>query len=384
MKKKKKRRSVEMMLRTCLFKSQTYSFESYNEKIEQCVTYWLCILIDAIMKRLIDSHVHLFSELQLENRMFPWVTPGSRLAKNHRLDEYLEVTSRSKVEGLIFIETDVRNELSEEGWEPPIEEYLYVERMILGKQVEGEGVAQGGDFIKAIIPWAPLPQGVDKLKNFVSLMRSRSIDENTFQFVKGFRYLLQGKPRGTMLQPNFINSLNWLAEEGYVFDLGLDVRSDGLWQLEEFVELTRNTKNVTYILNHLSKPILTLCVNGLEENKSFQKWKSLMADVASDKNNHYFIKISGGFSELPVEIVNQNDLTGAIKRISPWLATFVELFPKKSFIFGSDWPVCTINVEKPTEAWEKWVKIADALIGYFDLGEEVYFENIINAYNLNQ
>lgn len=335
------------------------------------------------MKKVIDSHIHLYSETHLQN-VIPWIKPGSKLAKNHRLDEYLEIakSSNHKVAGAIFMETDVRNQLNEEGWVLPIEEYLYVERTVLNTQLEGEGTASGANFIKAIIPWAPIPQGKEEVNKFVNLMRTKSMDANTFNLVKGFRYLLQAKPKGTMLQPKFIESLNWLAEKGYVFDLGLDIRSDGIWHLEEFVQLIKKTKNVRYILNHLSKPVLTLNSKETLNSEVFTKWKELMKEVASDENNEIYIKVSGGFSELPEDSVNQEDLSEVIDRISHWLGTFVELFPKDHFIFGSDWPVCSVKVEKTDFTWEKWAIIVDQLTKEFNLGDEVYYENIIKAYNL--
>lgn len=46
-----------------------------------------------------------------------------------------------------------------------------------------------------------------------------------------------------MLQPRFIEGLRWLGEQGYSFDLGVDQRSGGLWQLDEAIEMVHRAHN---------------------------------------------------------------------------------------------------------------------------------------------
>jgi L-rhamnono-1,4-lactonase len=43
-----------------------------------------------------------------------------------------------------------------------------------------------------------------------------------------------------MLQPDFIEGLKWLGRQGLTFDLGVDARQGGIWQLEEAVEMMRS------------------------------------------------------------------------------------------------------------------------------------------------
>lgn len=42
-----------------------------------------------------------------------------------------------------------------------------------------------------------------------------------------------------MLQSRFIESLKWLAGKGWTFDLIVDARSGGMWQLREAREVLR-------------------------------------------------------------------------------------------------------------------------------------------------
>lgn len=78
----------------------------------------------------------------------------------------------------------------------------------------------------------------------------------SFAKIKGYRYLVQSKPKGTMLQENFIESLKWLGRKGLVFDLGVDQHSGGKWQLEEAVEMiekahegVKEEDKVTFIIS---------------------------------------------------------------------------------------------------------------------------------------
>jgi len=57
--------------------------------------------------------------------------------------------------------------------------------------------------------------------------------------VRGVRYLVQDKPRRTLTEAGFVDGVRWVLERGWVFELGVDVRSGGMWQLEEAVEVMR-------------------------------------------------------------------------------------------------------------------------------------------------
>jgi len=74
--------------------------------------------------------------------------------------------------------------------------------------------------------------------------------------VKGFRYLLQDKPHGTMLEQDFIDSLKLLGRRGFVFEVGVDQHRRGKKQLDEVVEMVDRAhdgvpedEKVTFILS---------------------------------------------------------------------------------------------------------------------------------------
>lgn len=55
------------------------------------------------------------------------------------------------------------------------------------------------------------------------------------KMLKGFRYLVQDKPRGTITEPEFVAAMEWVWRKGLVVEIGIDVRSGGIEQLEEAV-----------------------------------------------------------------------------------------------------------------------------------------------------
>jgi len=189
---------------------------------------------------IIDSHIHLFPESELNT--LAWSTPSNPLHSQHSLDEYASATgSPPSLEGFIFLETDRKNDLElgvkdGSGWEMPLMEVDWLKRIALGTPRDGEGhSAEQRKQCLGIIPWAPMPSGVEALERYVGEVEKRA--EESWGKVKGFRYLVQDKPRGTMLKPDFIESLKWLGNKGFVFDLGIDQHSGGKWQLEEAVEM---------------------------------------------------------------------------------------------------------------------------------------------------
>lgn len=189
---------------------------------------------------IIDSHIHLFPESELET--LAWNSPSNPLYKQHSLEQYEAATGAPKyLEGFVFLETDRKNDLEAgitdgSGWEMPLMEVDWLKRIALGTPKAGEGhTAEQGKKCLAIIPWAPLPSGSKALERYVTEVERHA--GTSFAKIKGFRYLVQNKPRGTMLQDGFIEGLKWLGKKGFVFDLGVDQHSGGRWQLEEAVEM---------------------------------------------------------------------------------------------------------------------------------------------------
>lgn len=224
---------------------------------------------------IIDSHIHLFPESELET--LAWCKPSDPLHKQHSLDEYTAASSSSSaLEGFIFLETDRKNdlELGEKdgsGWQMPLKEVDWLKRIALGTPRDGEGHSEDHKKLcLAIIPWAPLPSGEEVLARYVEEVKKHA--EGSFPKIRGFRYLLQDKPKGTALTDKFIGSLKWLGKNGYVFDVGVDQHTGGKWQLEEAAQMIEKAHEgvaeeakVTFIISGFKFTYLTLqCLTRLQ------------------------------------------------------------------------------------------------------------------------
>ncbi|KAI1112291.1 hypothetical protein F5Y14DRAFT_422200 [Nemania sp. NC0429] len=312
---------------------------------------------------IIDSHIHLYPESEIST--LAWCGPDSPLAKQQSVDEYKAASASSPPRGFIFVETDRKNDLEEGlkdggGWESPLVEVSWLERIVTGQPRPGEGHSEAdASLCAAYIPWAPIPSGPAAVEKYIELARTRAGE--SWPKVKGFRYLVQDKPHGTMLQDDFIESLKLLGRKGFVFEVGADQNRRGRKQLEEVVEMidrahegVPDDEKVTFILDHLCKPDLE--VYNVHTSLTFAAWRTAMFTLS--KCSHTYIKLSGGFSEMP-DSLRQRPAEEIFEAIMPWLSVTVATFGADRIMFASDWPVCTVGVGEG--AWEKWKKIVERL-----------------------
>lgn len=329
------------------------------------------------MYSIVDTHAHLLA--QVNGRYWNWERPHP-LAKDHRLDEYLAdiEDARFSIDGLIWIEADTKYTLDEgiDGVWAPIAECKYVLRYSTGT-LQGEGSTRPG-FIKVLVPWAPIPWG-DDLKAYVDILAKELGPQ--FQRVKAFRFLLQDKPPKTMTDPKFIEGLKWLDAHHYAFDWGIDVHNGGLWQFEESILVFQLVPNVRYIINHLTKPNLDLEASEIEQSEQFQQWKSYMEKIYATTPNSY-MKLSGGFSELPK--LKLGNLDATVESIYPWFKVAFDLWGTERTIWATNWPVCAMFSGESLAL--KWFTITECLFDKIELPEtdrkKIYETNYLSAYNV--
>lgn len=84
-----------------------------------------------------------------------------------------------------------------------------------------------------------MPGGPAALQKYMGLVRERTKTDDVWKKLRGVRYLFQDKPKGVMLQDDVVEGLKWLGREKLAFDLGVDARLGGSWQLREAVEMMR-------------------------------------------------------------------------------------------------------------------------------------------------
>lgn len=213
---------------------------------------------------IIDSHIHLFPSSELDT--LAWAKPEGPLYKQQSIAEYRAATAAQHdlLSGFVFLETDRKNDESDPtpdgGWKHPLAEVSWLARIAGGKPRPGEGHEEkDASLCLGIVPWAPLPAGPEALERYIAAVREacdRDGGEGVWAKVKGFRYLLQDKPAGTMLEPKFIEGLKLLGRKGFVFDVGVDQHRRGRAQLEEVVAMVERAhdgvpdgEKVTFILS---------------------------------------------------------------------------------------------------------------------------------------
>jgi L-rhamnono-1,4-lactonase len=229
---------------------------------------------------IVDSHIHLFPASHFPT--LAWYSPDSPLGSQHSVDEYRHASSSISTEsdttetkylrGFIFLETDRISSVADgqpdsPGWTHALDEVSFLTRIALGEPVSGEGHdATHKDLCLGIIPWAPVPGGPEALSSYMTKVQERTQTEENWRKVRGVRYLVQDKPAGVMLQPQFVEGLRWLGQQGLVFDLGVDARQGGLHQLREAVEMMDRLgdASVTIIISQSAfQKLFTSCHSNL-------------------------------------------------------------------------------------------------------------------------
>ena len=372
----------------------------------------------------IDSHIHLFPASELSE--LAWCKEGNPLASQHSIAEYRNAchpdsSSRFINRGFVFLETDRISSSTE--WKYPLQEVDWLNRVSTGNPRDGEGhTEEDKQLVLGIVPWAPLPVGKEKLEEYFGMINERCEKGK----LKGFRYLVQDKPKGTMLEAGFIDGLKHLGREGYSFDLGVDFRQGGPWQLQEAVEMIRRAhegvedgEKVLFVISefrsfiyrhyiqwmlhsdgdscidHMCKPNMRRDSENVEED--FEKWKSLIIQLAHFKST--YMKISGGFSEiepLPSSVEQNADdkahRLGKLKELVPHIGRYIDVawsaFGAQRCIWASDWPVCNIGGGGNRLAWRNWLWIVESWAEEQNLDEDqtkaLFGRNAAQVYRISE
>ena len=171
--------------------------------------------------------------------------PDFILSKQHILSDYTAVSSSCPPSGVIYVETDRRlqdpSSSSLETWAAePIKELQFLRSI-----VEGEYGVEASSLLQGIVSWAPLNQGLEVFREWLDLAE-KTTGPQTWERVKGFRFLLQAITDRTefenlVLSDDFITILKSLSqrEKKFTFDVGIDQRSGGTWQLETFTKVLK-------------------------------------------------------------------------------------------------------------------------------------------------
>lgn len=371
---------------------------------------------------IVDSHVHLFPASHLPS--LAWYGPNSPLGSQHCVDEYRQATLSTPIvpdstnplylRGFIFIETDRISSVEEsgDGWKHVLDEVALLARIVRGEPIDGDQYRHvDRPPCLGIVPWAPVPGGAAALERYMDKMKDTSGTDDVWRRIRGVRYLVQDKPSGLMLQPGFVDGLRWLGKKQLAFDLGIDARQGGLWQLREAVEMMERVyegvdeeDQVVMVISmsivhspqcpiltdpdHLCKPNIRLPYTSSESITShpdFLEWKSLITAMAQHPKT--YMKLSGGFSELPLLTpASEPDISSLVERLHPWTDAVFDAFGPNRLMFGSDWPVCNLGGGGNDVTWRRWRTIVEGILERRGLSEEqrrgVWGEVVVKAYDI--
>lgn len=345
--------------------------------------------------RIIDSHVHLWPESMSNEEGHEWMTKGMPLAKEHLLSAYYAASDQSNaavsetvVEGVIYVETDVKydqpsGELST--WaKGPLEEIKFLRAI-----VEGEFGERDSQMLLGIVAWAPMDQPPHVLEEWLSLVEETA-GPKTWQRIKGFRFLVQAihdqsKFERLVLSEGFVQNLKTMGKRGFAFDIGVDEHSGGVWQLEAIsraMELAHQNvpeaEEVVFVLNHLCKP------NFSNRGQDQARWGAVIAAMATQTRT--YMKLSGAFSELPDGLSSTSDI---VAHLEPWTDHIFRTFGPKRVMFGSDWPVCNLRGPRQEASWVSWREVVDSTLAgsKYVLSardkERVWRETALEAYDVS-
>ncbi|KKY29064.1 putative amidohydrolase family protein [Phaeomoniella chlamydospora] len=331
---------------------------------------------------IVDSHIHLYPESHIKT--LAW---GKDLPSGHPLNQQQSVTeyktaaetASDTLKGFVFLETDrisqsVPSNWSDASasddsypdppeWKHPLDEISYLSRIAIGQPIENEGhIEADSSPCLAFIPWAPITAGATVLSKYHTLALSRC-HPSSRHLLRGYRYLFQDKPAGTMLTPEVISSLQFLGRNNLTFDLGVDARQGGLHQLEEAAELLsrlsqqqqqqqqQQTSDLLpkIIINHLCKPD----IRSPSTSQSFASWSTHLTSLSNYPES--YLKLSGLFSELrPQSPSSLPTIEVLHTQIKPWTDFVFDVFGPKRIMFGSDWPVCNVGGGGGEWSWRRW------------------------------
>jgi L-fuconolactonase len=140
------------------------------------------------------------------------------------------------------------------------------------------------------------------------------------ELLVGIRHLVQAEPDTNWLnRPQVRRGLRAVAAAGLVYDL-LTLPH----QLPAAIATVRALPELTFVLNHLSKPPIA--------TGETEPWATLVTELAAEPNVH--CKLSGMVTEAKTHWRPED--------LRPYADKTIDAFGPSRVMFGSDWPVCLL------------------------------------------
>jgi L-fuconolactonase len=210
-------------------------------------------------------------------------------------------------------------------------------------------LADGHDFLKGVVGWAPLADpGLRKILDGLANHRK----------LKGIRHVVQAEPDNDfILRDEFNAGVSALREFDLTYDILIYER-----QLPQTIEFIDRHLNQVFVLDHLAKP--------RARQQVVEPWRTNIRRLA--ERDHVYCKISG--------LVTEADWTAWTEaQLRVYLDTVLDAFGPRRLMFGSDWPVCLVAA-----SYERWYEVVHRFCEQLSPDEQarIFGGTAIEAYRL--
>lgn len=254
---------------------------------------------------LIDTHQHLI----LRDRLgYGWTHAIPALASGDFTPaDYAALTAGKDVIGSLFMETGVDDA-----------DYQAEARLIAGL------VGTGGMMGQIASCRPEIAEGFDAW-----------LDECHSLHVKGFRRILHVVDEAISQSATFRTNLRKIGQRGLPFDLCFFARQHDLAE-----DLIRCHDDQVFVLDHCGNPDIAA--------DAFDSWAVSLRRLAVMP--HLYVKLSG---------ITANCTAGTVSasRLRPYVAHVIDCFGPDRILWGSDWPVVTLNSTLPD-----WIDLTRTLL----------------------
>ena len=279
--------------------------------------------------KIVDSHVHLWDRGVLT---YPWLD-GLGIDGPYRIDDVPTLVAGTELEGFVFVQAECqsRDSFREVQW--------VLDQCARHRPGLLRGIVAGVDLTSA--------------ETGAEISRVRRIAS-----VVGIRHNIQGHPRG--FAQTLRGGVNELAAQGLTFDVCC-LAAD----LDDVVDLVESCDpQARLVLDHLAKP-------AVGDSASFESWASRLSRLSEAPN--LYCKLSGLQTEMHA------DAPGSRQDFAPYLSHAIDVFGIDRVMYGSDWPVCTLNGS--INAWAE--SVAAAISDDETAHRKVFRDNAARFYRLD-
>ncbi|MFF0763600.1 amidohydrolase family protein [Streptomyces sp. NPDC003737] len=214
--------------------------------------------------------------------------------------------------------------------------------------------ATAGDVVAGVVSWADLAS--NDLAGTLHALRAAPGGDH----LVCLRHLVQGEPDwGRLNRPTVRRGLRTVAQAGLTYDVLVVPH-----QLLAVVTAVRELPELTFVLDHLSKPPIA--------RGELQPWASLIRELAALTN--VFCKLSGMVTEAEWH-------RWSVAALRPYADVLLDAFGPERVMLGSDWPVCPLAA-----SYEEVIDVAEALPAELTAAERshVFAVTAERAYGLGE